>query len=224
MADQFQLKAIITAVDRLSPVLKGVQNSVKATRKSISDIGKAGSELTSKLGIPLALLGGASIASLTKAVGSFMHLGSAINDASEKIGINSEKLQELQYAGKLASVMPETLETGLAKLNKGLAEAADGKNQDLATLLRKLGISMRDANGQIRSAADVMPQLADGIAKNTNPALRARMAVAAFGKSGQELIPMLTEGSAGLAKAAAEPSRRSRRRSGRSSSCRPAEH
>lgn len=205
--DKFELKAILAAVDKMSPVLKGVQRSVKATHKSIRDIGKAGSELTAKLGIPLALLGGASIAGLTRAVGAFMQLGSAVNDASEKIGINAEKLQELEYAGKLAGVMPETLQGGLAKLNKGLGEAAAGKNDELAGLLKRLGISLRDTNGQVRSAADVMPQLADAIARNQNPAVRARMAVAAFGKSGQDLIPMLNKGSAGLAEMADEARR-----------------
>lgn len=205
--DKFELKAIITAVDKLSPVLKGVQRSVKATHKSIRDIGSAGSELSAKLGIPLALLGGASVAGLTRAVSAFMQFGSAVNDASEKIGINAEKLQELEYAGKLAGVMPETLQGGLAKLNKGLGEAAAGKNDELSGLLKRLGIGLRDANGQVRSAADVMPQLADAIARNENPSVRARMAVAAFGKSGQDLIPMLSKGSTGLAEMADEAHR-----------------
>lgn len=206
-SEQFQLKAIISAVDKISPVLKAVQRSVKATHKSIRDIGKAGSELTARLGIPLAMLGGATIAGLTRAVSGFMELGSAINDTSAKIGINAEKLQELQYAGKLAGVAPETLTGGLTKLNKGLGEAAAGKNDELAALLKRLGISLRDTNGQVRSAADIMPQLADGIARNQNPAVRARMAVAAFGKSGQDLIPMLANGSAGLAEMADEARR-----------------
>ena len=205
--DKFELKAIITAVDKLSPVLKGVQRSVKATHKSIRDISSAGSELSARLGIPLALLGGASVAGLTRAVGAFMQFGSAVNDASKKIGINAEKLQELEYAGKLAGVMPETLQGGLAKLNKGLGEAAAGKNKDLANMFKELGISIRDANGQVRSAADVMPQLANFFEKQENPAKRARVAVAAFGKSGQDLIPMLSEGSAGLADMANEAHR-----------------
>ncbi len=205
--DNFQLKAIITAVDKITPVLKGVQRAVKGTRKNLKDLGSAGSDLATRLGIPLALLGGASVAGLTRAVGGFMELGSAINDTSAKIGINAEKLQELQYAGKLAGVMPETLTGGLTKLNKGLGEAAAGKNEELAKLLRRLGISLRDTNGQVRSAADIIPQLADAIARNENPAVRARMAVAAFGKSGQDLIPMLKDGSEGLANAANEAER-----------------
>lgn len=57
--DNFQLKAIITAVDKITPVLKGVQRAVKGTRKNLKDLGSAGSDLATRLGIPLALLGGA---------------------------------------------------------------------------------------------------------------------------------------------------------------------
>lgn len=205
--DNFQLKAIITAVDKITPVLKGVQRAVKGTRKNLKDLGSAGSDLATRLGIPLALLGGASVAGLTRAVGGFMELGSAINDTSAKIGINAEKLQELQYAGKLAGVMPETLQGGLAKLNKGLGEAAAGKNKDLALMFKELGISLKDANGQVRSASDVLPQLADFFSDQENPAKRARVAVAAFGKAGQDLIPMLKDGSEELSKAADEARR-----------------
>lgn len=50
MARSFELKAIISAVDKLSPTLKGIQRATRATRKSIMDIGGASRQLTQTLG------------------------------------------------------------------------------------------------------------------------------------------------------------------------------
>lgn len=58
MADKFDLKAIISAVDKMTPVLKNVQRSVKLTHKTIRDVGKAGGELLSKVGISAAAMTG----------------------------------------------------------------------------------------------------------------------------------------------------------------------
>ncbi len=203
-SDKFELKALLIAVDKISPVLKSVQRSVKATSKSIRDVGSAGSDLASKLGVPQAMLGGAFVAGLAKSVSGFMTYGSAVNDTSAKLGINAEKLQEFEYAAKLAGAAPETLHSSLAKLNKNLGDAAVGKNKELVSMLRHLGVSLRDANGKVRNAADIFPELSDAFKKNESPAKRAMMAVAAFGRSGQDLIPMLSGGSEKLAELATE--------------------
>lgn len=58
MAEKFELKAIISAVDKMTPALKGIQRSVKLTHKTIKDIGRAGGELLSKVGISAAAMTG----------------------------------------------------------------------------------------------------------------------------------------------------------------------
>lgn len=58
MARSFELKAIISAVDKLSPTLKSIQRATRATRKSIMDIGGASRQLTGTIGGIIAPLGG----------------------------------------------------------------------------------------------------------------------------------------------------------------------
>ncbi|WP_415257668.1 tape measure protein [Thauera phenylacetica] len=58
MARSFELKAIISAVDKLSPTLKSIQRATRATRKSIMDIGGASRQLTGTIGGIVAPLGG----------------------------------------------------------------------------------------------------------------------------------------------------------------------
>ncbi|HBZ58591.1 MAG TPA: hypothetical protein DEO49_05535 [Sutterella sp.] len=90
------------------------------------------------------------------------------------------------------------MDAALIKLNKTMADAAAGNNAKAASLFKTLGISLKDAQGKVRNAADVMPQLAEAMRLNENPALRTQMAMDLFGRSGKKLIPLLKQGSAGL--------------------------
>lgn len=66
MAEKFDLKAIISAVDKITPTLKGIQRSVKLTGKTIKDIGRAGGELLSKVGLSAAAMAGGVAFSVKK--------------------------------------------------------------------------------------------------------------------------------------------------------------
>lgn len=202
MADNWQLKAVLSAVDNLSPVLKGVGNVAKATRKYLSDIVSSANALTSKIGMPLSILsgiiGGFSITAIKNAVVGFTDMGEAVYKGALRAGMSVEEYQRMKYVAEQAGVGVEMLEGAMGKLNAQTAKAAAGDNKKLAGLYDHLKIKIRDGNGQVRSAIDLLPQLADAFQRNKNPAVQARMGVALFGKSWAELAPLLTEGSSGL--------------------------
>lgn len=131
---------------------------------------------------------------------SSVDLAGELADTSARLGITVTDLQAYRFAAEQAGASSESLTGGMERLQKGMAEAAAGKNQNLAALFQQLRIPLRDANGQIRSAADLMPELANAFARNENPAVRTRMAMALFGRAGAALIPMLAQGSAELRK------------------------
>lgn len=58
MSRNFELKAVISAVDKLSPVLKRVRIASRATHKALRDIGGASRQLTGTIGGILRPLGG----------------------------------------------------------------------------------------------------------------------------------------------------------------------
>jgi hypothetical protein len=202
MADNWQLKAVLSAVDKMSPVLKQVGNVAKNTRKYLSDVAGAANHLTGKIGLPLTalsgVLGGFSLVAIKNAVVGFTDMGEEIYKASLRTGMSVEQLQRMKYVSEQAGVPVESLQMGMAKLNKQMGDASAGKNKDLALLMKKLGISARDANGQLKAGIDILPQLADAFVRNKNPVVQARMGMALFGKSWQEMVPLLMEGSEGI--------------------------
>lgn len=198
MADNFQLKAIISAVDKVSPALKGINRAIKGTHKALRDIGRAGGELMGKIGLPLGLSLGALAYGVKSATSAILDYGGAVQDASDKTGLEAENLQAMRYQASLAGMAAEDLDDAMVKLNKGLAEAAAGKDESFAGLMKKMKIPLKDAKGNIISVAEAMPQIANAFEKTTDPALRTRMAIELFGKAGAKLIPWLKEGKGGF--------------------------
>lgn len=207
MADNFQLKAIISAVDKVTPALKGINRAIKGTHKALRDIGRAGGQLMGKIGLPMGLSLGALAYGVKAATSSVLEYGGAIQDASDKTGVAAGLLQAYRFGAEQAGVGAEELDEALVKLNKGLAEAAAGKDKGFAALMAKMKIPLRDAKGNIISVAEAMPLIANAFEKTTDPALRTRMAMELFGKAGAKLIPWLKEGKGGLMEMLAEAER-----------------
>lgn len=194
MADSFQLKAILSAVDKISPTLKGVRRGLGMTHKSFRDLGSASRGLLGGVGLAGILsFSGLAYAAINAGQGALQYAGN-LQDASDKTGMAIQAMQEYQTLFEAGGVAGDEFNDSVTKLNKGLAEAGAGKDKGLAGLLTSLRIPLRDAKGQIRSVEDVLPQLADAFEKNENPAVRTRMAMELFGKAGAKMIAVLMKG------------------------------
>lgn len=147
-----------------------------------------------RLAVPLAALAGGAAAGLIGMSRATIASGAALQDLSARLGISVEQLQALQHAGRQSGVQADAMTGSLERLQRGIADAAGGRNANLAALFRQLRIPLRDVNGQIRTAADLMPELAEAFQRNENGAVRTRMAMALFGRAGGPMISMLSEG------------------------------
>ena len=192
------LRATFTAVDKVSKPLSAMSKNIAGVRKAMSGVGAAGSKLGSALA-PLAVAGAAAGAFAAKAVKGFLDTSGSLQDMSDRLGVSAEKLQEWQYVAEKSGVSGEDMQGSMEKLNKAIFAAGSGKG-DAAKLFKKLGISVRDANGKLKTSADIMPQLADAFKKNENPTIRTAMAMQLMGKSGGAMIGVLSQGSEAIKK------------------------
>lgn len=206
MADNWLLKAVLSARDNMSPVLKGVAKTAKTTRKYLLDVGNSAANLAGQIGMPLGLIAGAtsalSLASLRTAVLNFSELTGNISDSARGVGMTTDEYQRMTYIAGQSGIAADAMGASMAKLNKNIADAAAGKNKELAALFAKSGIALRGANGQLRSATDLLPEVADLFKRNQNAAIQARMGNAIYGKSWKDLAPLLNDGSEGIDKLA----------------------
>ncbi len=157
-------------------------------------IGEAGEKIADVLPMLGSIGGAASVAGLMELAHATAEASEALVNMSKITGIATPGLQKLQYAATQAGVPTEQLSTGLQRLNVALGRAATGHNKQAAALFQAMGISLRDAHGNIRTITDIMPELESSFSKTENPAARATMAMTLFGRSGEELMPFLTMG------------------------------
>lgn len=139
-----------------------------------------------------------SAGGIVEAIRKTAEFGSELHEASQKTGLTVESLARLHYAAGLSGVATDQLDTALGRLNRTIGDAVTGKNKEAARIFRALHISLKDSHGHIKDAAEIFPKLAEGIKRNENPVVRARIGFSALGKPWEELIPLLARGAGGL--------------------------
>src|SRR5262245_17507916 len=156
---------------------------------------KAWGAAVSSAGSKLFALGASVVTPLAVSAKMFADMGSELNDMSSRTGASVEALSTLGFAAKQSGTDMEGLETSLRKMQKNIEAAATG-SQEAQHALARLGLTANDLKGmkpedQFRVLGDVISQIA-------NPTERAAAAMAIFGKSGTQLLPMFEGGIAGL--------------------------
>lgn len=121
-----------------------------------------------------------------------------LGETAQKVGLPTEQLSALRYAAKLSGVESETLNASLIKLSKNMADTAAGSGEAQKGFAA-LGISVKNADGSLKPSSQVLTEIAGKFASYKDSAEKTALAVNLFGKSGAELIPLLNQGSEGIA-------------------------
>ena len=109
-------------------------------------------------------------------------------------GVTTDDLQAFSYAAGLIDVEVETLTKSMGKNVKSMASASQGSKL-YAEAYEKLGVSVTDANGNLRDSETVYWESIDALGQMTNETERDAVAMQLFGKSAQELNPLIEAGS-----------------------------
>lgn len=190
--------------------------------KEMGNLGDVVNGLTSKLGIQLpdgmkssmnamgsldaqslALAGGfaavaAAIVKVEKAMISMTKESAAFADniitLSMQTGQSTQQLQEFAYASELIDVSVDTLQGSLTKLTNNMQDTMNGTGNAKASF-DKLGVSVTNADGSMRSANDVFYETIDALGQVKNETERDAMSMDIFGRSAQDLNPLIIQGS-----------------------------
>lgn len=193
---KLNLQTIFSAVDKLSGPSETMGKNVGAATEGMT---KGFGKLKSVIGVAVAALATGAAANV---ITSFAERGDDIARNAGIIGLTAEAYQELSYAANMADVDQETFAKSAKKLSKSLGEM-NQKQGILYTTLVKMNPALAVQLHNAKSNDEAFGLLADAISKETDVNKRAAMATAAFGKTGQDLIPMF-EDLAGARKKARE--------------------
>lgn len=176
-------------IRRLGNSLQGVQGHAKNLAQ---DFGRLKAGLAA---FGAAVTGGAIAGFIKQSIDA----GDTLFKLQQQTGIASKQLIGISNAAKLADVDMGQLQKSLIKLGINLTKAAEG-NDKLERQFKSLGIEVKQSNGQLIPADQALKQIANRFADMPDGAQKAAAAVALFGKSGADMIPILNEGSASMEK------------------------
>lgn len=183
-----QLKIELTAVDKTMAAFNSINNSLSRMN---AFVGKARLALGT---IGVAFAAGQFIQGIKNATDRAENFA----NAAQKIGTSTEFISGISYAAKLANVEFESLEKGLIKFSRAVDEASSNAKSGIAFDFKRIGVDLRDTNGQLKPTSDLFLEVADRISSYGDGARKAAVAQAIFGKSGADLIPILNLGSQGI--------------------------
>lgn len=151
-----------------------------------------------------AALGFVSFAGVTVSVGAALESVHAaidradkLNDFTQRLGVSAEQMSGWGYAAKQTGTDIDALGVGFKKLQAAMTDGLDKKSEK-GRLFAALGVSVTDATGKMKTLEQIVPEIADKFSGLTDDALKTKIAIELFGKSGTDLMEFLSSGSKGL--------------------------
>jgi phage-related protein len=220
-----------SAVDELGQQSNETAGQMGGLQTAMGAIGSVATGIaTAVAGLAAAVAGvGASVAALvldaTDAAGELV-------DLSTKTGITTTRLQELAYAGGQLGTSQDTIVGALSRLTRSmggagdqwqeyhaaLAKAREGggslveiqermaavQKGPLASAFSELGVRVTDASGNLRDNEAVFADALTALGGIANESQRDALAMSIFGKSAQELNPLIKAGADEIARLSSE--------------------
>jgi len=176
----------VTGIEQISQL----QGKFKAVEGAAQSMASHSGLLSNALGavVPAVTIGG-----LGALIGKTIEAGDALNDMSQRTGVSVEALAKFKKAAVGNGIEIEGVAKRLVKLDKGLFNIG-GKGDKVGPALNRLGISAKDAAGQLKSADQITLEVADRFKAMPDGVEKTATALDLFGKAGADMIPMLNMG------------------------------
>ncbi len=162
--------------------LKVVGNKLQEVGGKVEAVGKA---LT-----PVSATAAAFGTALLGAGKKALDTADDLNTLSKQTGLTTDELQRMQYASEMIDVDFGSMTGAVSKLKKSMT------GHDATW--KKLGVSVKDADGNMRNARDVFYDTLKALSEVTNETERDQLAMDLFGKSADELAGIIDDGGAAL--------------------------
>lgn len=185
---------------------QGMNKAARTTDSRMRQMEQRAFKFGKAIGVSLAAVGGVistgvgiAIAGIRSAINSMDDL----SKAAQRSQVPTEQFTALAYAGELADVSMEDLQSSLGRLAKAQGDSLKETTKQ-SKIFDALGIAAEDATGKLRPTYDVFLDFADAFKRNQGSPEILAAGMQIFGRSFQNLIPLLKDGSQGLRDAADE--------------------
>lgn len=172
-----------------------------ALDKGLKDAQSGVAKFGAGLGTAMAAAGAAAAAAASAigfAIKGAIDNADKMSKMSQSFGVPIEELSRLKYAADLSDVSLEALGKNVGKLSRNMVEVAGGSIGPAKQAFDALGVSVTNTDGTLKTSSQVIGEVAGKFETYQDGAAKTALAMALFGKSGAEMIPLLNSGAAGL--------------------------
>lgn len=162
---------------------------MKAAGEKMQEVGGKITDVGEKLA-PVSAAAASLGAGLVKLGYDAMTGADDLSTLSKQTGISTDELQKFQYASDLVDVSLDDITGALRKMKSKM----DPTNETFA----KLGVSVTNADGSLRSATDVFYETIAALGNVANETERDQLAMDLFGKGADTLAGIIDDGGASL--------------------------
>jgi hypothetical protein len=162
---------------------KEIQRSFQEAADAVGDSFR---DLAATIGL------GFGIDKLAEFTKSVVEAGLQIYDVSLKTGISAQTLSSYSVAAAEAGISVDTFANTLSKMARSANDAAHGEEAQ-ANAFKELGVSVTDSAGHLKSADDLLRDVAVGLDKLQDGLGKTAIVTEIFGRGGAALIPLLSD-------------------------------
>jgi hypothetical protein len=140
----------------------------------------------------------AAVGGLAVAMRGVINEADKLGKMAQSIGVPVEELSRMKHAADLSGISLEQLSTSVGRLSRNMSDVAAGVGKDASRAFDQLGISVKNADGSLKTSTQVMTEVADRFSRMEDGAAKTALAMQIFGRAGRDMIPMLNQGGDGL--------------------------
>lgn len=177
--------------------IKSTSEELKSSKVNWEAVGETVGKVGKAFGAALAALGAAAVGAASALAGLTVSASNYADDLITQSTFTRQTTDDLQkyaYAARFIDVEVNTLTKSMAKNIKSMDSARKG-SAAYADAYKTLGVSVTDANGELRDSNDVYWECIDALGSIQNETERDALAMQLFGKSAQELNSVIEAGS-----------------------------
>lgn len=195
---QVEMEQLTSAQDNAARSADNLGNQIEEAGEKTQKINLAGILTGINQGLELVGKGAQFVKNSYDAlIGDTVALADDLMTQSSITGLSTDALQEYAYMAELVDTDVSTITGSLTKLTRNMDSATKGTGAAYEAF-KTLGVDIYNADGSLRDANDVFTEAIGKLGEMENQTERDAIAMNLFGKSGQELNPIIDAGSDAL--------------------------
>ena len=195
MATSLTIKANVVGEQELAGLRKGLGGVEKASNKTSTAMTRLQQTSNRAINALRGFVGVVAVAGLARFAKGGLDAADLMSKLSERTGIAAPTLDKFRKVAELSDTSIQSLERAFPALTKNIDDAVQKAKGPAFDAFQRLGVSVKDVDGNVRNADDVFLDISDRFEQMADGTEKAALASAIFGtRIGSELIPLLNSG------------------------------